>query len=131
MIRAKRLSEMGRERTQIRLTPRQQPIADVLFNSPGKPPSLQVDDQLHLRFGWTGQSISTGDRTDLTERQVRFRDYIMEGFLAYSIQLSDSGTGCRMQIDGEGSSRDWSIRPQVRHYIKAAGLEILSEDVSE
>jgi hypothetical protein len=92
---------------------------------------FETDNSSHLSFGWTGHSTSTAQIKDLIAGPVRFRDYIMEGFLTYSVQLIDASLCCTMQIIGEGSNRDWSIRPQVRHYIKAAGLEIRSENVAE
>jgi hypothetical protein len=51
----------------------------------------------------------------------------MEGFLTYTVHAEDLTCGCLLRVDGEGSNRDWSIRPRVRHYIKAAGLEIKNE----
>ncbi|QEH37377.1 hypothetical protein OJF2_59670 [Aquisphaera giovannonii] len=58
---------------------------------------------------------------------MRFRDYIMEGFLAYEVRAEDMEPGCLLRIRGEGSNRDRFIRPQVRHYITAAGLTIAVE----
>ena len=92
---------------------------------------FETDDLAQLRFGWTGHSTSIVDRKDLIAGPICFRDYIMEGFVNYSVQLVDAAPCCRLQVVGDGSNRDWSIRPQVRHYIKAAGLEIRSEDVAE
>ena len=58
---------------------------------------------------------------------MRFRDYIMEVFLAYNVQAEDLGPGCLLSIRGDGSNRDQFIRPQVRHFITAAGLAITVE----
>lgn len=89
---------------------------------------LKTDDGRCLIFGWTARSIEAAEPSDLLIRPVLFRDYIMEGFVTYSVQAEDLAPGCRLRVDGEGSNRDWSIRPQVRHYIKAAGLVITDED---
>ncbi|WP_210420221.1 hypothetical protein [Aquisphaera giovannonii] len=51
----------------------------------------------------------------------------MEGFLAYEVRAEDMEPGCLLRIRGEGSNRDRFIRPQVRHYITAAGLTIAVE----
>jgi len=92
---------------------------------------LEADEGHHLRFGWSGQSLGAADHGDLLIGTVRFRDYIMEGFLTYTVQAEDLRPGCLLRVAGEGSNRDWSIRPQIRHYIKAAGLIIRSEDNAE
>jgi hypothetical protein len=92
---------------------------------------FEPDASSHLRFGWTARSTATATIGDLVATPVRFRDYIMEGFVAYSVQLIECSPRCKIQIVEEGSDRDWSIRPQVRHYITAAGLGIRGEDVTE
>ena len=81
----------------------------------------------HPRFGWSGHSLRPAGHDDLLAGPVRFRDYIMEGFLAYNVQAEDLSPGCRLSIRGEGSNRDQFIRPQVRHYIRAAGLTMTVE----
>src|SRR4051794_1120950 len=87
---------------------------------------FEADEGGHLRFGWSGQSFGAADHGDLLTGSVRFRDYIMEGFLTYTVQAEDLTLGCLLRVVGEGSNRDWSIRPQVRHYINAVGLIISS-----
>ena len=77
-------------------------------------------------FGWSGNAIHA-THEDLLARSIRFQDYIMEGFVFYSVLAEDLGPGCLLSVQGEGSNRDWSIYWQVRHYIKAAGLTILNE----
>jgi hypothetical protein len=88
---------------------------------------FEVDQDGHLRFGWTGQSLRPVGHDDLLAGPVRFRDYIMEGFLAYNVQAEDLRPGCLLRIRGEGSNRDQFIHPQVRHYITAARLAITVE----
>ena len=86
-----------------------------------------ADDSGHLRFGWSARSLSPATPDDLLAGSVRFANYIMEGFVTYGIRAEDLAPGCRLCVDGEGSNRDWSIRPQVRHFINAAGLTISGE----
>jgi hypothetical protein len=81
----------------------------------------------HLRFGWSGQSLRPAGYADLLAGPVRFRDYIMEGFLAYSVQAEDVRPGCLLGVRGEGSNRDRFIRPHVRPFVMAAGLTIVGE----
>jgi len=88
---------------------------------------FEADHDGHLRFGWSGRSLHPAKHADLFLGPVRFRDYIMEGFLAYGVQAEDLSPGCLLSIRGEGSNRDRFIRPQVRHVITATGLTIASE----
>jgi hypothetical protein len=88
---------------------------------------FEADQDGHLRFGWSGHSLRPARHDDLLAGPVRFRDYIMEGFLAYNVQAEDLGPGCLLSIRGDGSNRDRFIRPQVRHFITAAGLTITVE----
>lgn len=88
---------------------------------------FEADPDGHLRFGWSGHSLRPAGHDDLLAGPVRFRDYIMEGFLAYDVQAEDLGPGCLLSIRGEGSNRDRFIRPQARHFITAAGLTITVE----
>ena len=92
---------------------------------------FEADEGHHLRLGWAGRSLDSAGHDDLLAGPVRFRDYIMEGFLTYMVQAEDLAPGCLLRVHGDGSNRDWSIRPQVRHYIKAAGLIIWSEGDAE
>jgi hypothetical protein len=85
---------------------------------------FEADKDHHLRFGWSGLSVESAQHGDLLAGPVRFRDYIMEGFLFYLVQVEDVAPGCLLRVHGEGSNRDWSIGPQIKHYISAAGLKI-------
>lgn len=88
---------------------------------------FEADQAGHLRIGWSGHSLRPAGYDDLLVGPVRFRDYIMEGFLAYDVQAEDLGAGCRLRIRGEGSNRDRFIRPHIRRFITAAGLTITVE----
>jgi len=88
---------------------------------------FKADAEGRLRFGWSGHSLQAATLDDLLSGPVRFRDYIMEGFLTYGIRAEDSAPGCVLHFQGEGSNRDWSIGPQARHFIKAAGVAVSGE----
>jgi hypothetical protein len=88
---------------------------------------FEADQDGHLRLGWSGHSVRPAKCDDLLAGPVRFLDYIMEGFLAYTVQAEDLRPGCLLRVRGEGSNRDRFIRPQVRHFVKAAGLTIAAE----
>jgi hypothetical protein len=85
------------------------------------------DDGL-LMLGWTALSIGPASHDDLLAGAVRFQDYIMEGFVFYTVHAHDEKPGCRIIASGEGSNRDRSIRLQVRHFIAATRTKILFED---
>ena len=88
---------------------------------------FEADADGRLRFGWYGVSLQPATHADLLAGPVRFRDYIMEGFLTYSVRAEDLSPGCLLRFEGEGSNRDWSIGPQARHFIGAAGLAVAGE----
>ena len=88
---------------------------------------FRSEQDRRLTFGWTAQSISPTNLSDIFSAPVRFRDYIMEGFVVYTVKVDDMEPGCRLSVVGEGSNRDWSILPQVRHYILAAKMNLVSE----
>lgn len=85
---------------------------------------FESDDSLHIRFGWSAHSYGPAKPSDVLLRKVRFRDYIMEGHLCYSVQLFDTSPTCTLHVDGEGSNRDAYISSQVRAFFKGAGLGI-------
>ena len=89
---------------------------------------FKPQDGGQLLFGWSALSIGPASHADLINGAVRFSDYIMEGFVAYAVHVEDAKPGCRITATGEGSNRDWSIRPQVRKFITATKAKIVSED---
>ncbi len=76
----------------------------------------------HLRFGGSGISLHPATQADLLAGSVRFRDYLMEGFLTYRVRAESLSSGCLLHVEGEGSNRDRFIGPQVQSFIGAAGL---------
>ncbi|MSR27461.1 MAG: hypothetical protein EXS06_10700 [Planctomycetaceae bacterium] len=92
---------------------------------------FEADASHHLCFGLSARSLGVADHADLLTGSVRFRDYVMEGFLTYSVEAVDLNPGCLLRVVGEGSNRDWAIRPQVRFIVDAAGLVVRSEGDAE
>jgi hypothetical protein len=82
----------------------------------------------HLCFGWSATSLAPASPQDFIAAPVLFRDYIMEGFVEYSVMAADSLPGCLLAVEGYGSNRDQYIVFQVRHYIEAAGFAISKVD---
>lgn len=80
-----------------------------------------------LGFGcWTKSDRPASDLGDVVW-PIRIRDYIMEGFVSYSVQLKPHSQGSELIVQGFGGDRDKYIPPALRHYIKAAKLELVSE----
>ena len=92
---------------------------------------FEADASHHLCFGLSARSLGVADHADLLTGSVRFRDFVMEGFLTYSVEAVDLNPGCLLRVVGEGSNRDWAIRPQVRFIVDAAGLVVRSEGDAE
>ena len=88
---------------------------------------FEADALGHVNFGWSGHSLQPASHNDLLAGAIRFRDYIMEGFLIYSVQAEDLSPGCLLRFDGEGSNRDWSIGLKARQFIQSSGLIIIQE----
>jgi hypothetical protein len=88
---------------------------------------FESDQNGHLRLGWSAVSLTAAGQTDLLVRPIAFRDYVMEGFVTYSVSAIDLMPGCLLSVYGGGSNRDRHIPNQIRHYITAAGFSITAE----
>ena len=93
--------------------------ADALFGT---------DEKGHLNFGWTGKSAAPSSIHQLCVTPVEFRDYIMEGSLAYRVLLKRVESGAVLEVTLTGTNRDQYVQPQIRHYIGQAGLQITCEN---
>jgi hypothetical protein len=70
---------------------------------------FEVDQEGHLRFGWSGHSLRPAVRDDLLAGPVRFRDYIMEGFLAWRLSGKGWGIGRKLLSDNHLRERERSL----------------------
>ena len=90
---------------------------------------FSCDDNGHIKFGWTGRS-SKADSIDalVSNSQMEFTDYIMEGGVKYLLEVQVIDGGLLISIEEIGTNRDEFILPQIRQYIKAAGYEVGNEE---
>lgn len=76
----------------------------------------------YIRFG-TARSCDPAKNFRLFESWVRFRDYVMEGYVYYSVRLRTVDSSLQIEIETEGSSRDSFVEPAIRACIGSLGLE--------
>jgi len=79
------------------------------------------DSNGHICFG-TARSCDPVDESMLFEGLIRFKDYLMEAYVYYSLQLKASDSTVCLHIELEGSNRDRYVPSAVKSYIKSAGL---------
>lgn len=80
-----------------------------------------------VRLGWSATTQVPTDVRSVLIEPVPFRDYLMEGFVSYTLQLSHHPLGAKLVAIGTGSSRDKYVVNQVRHFVTAAGIRVLQE----
>ena len=80
-----------------------------------------------VTLGWSATTQKPIDVSRLLFEPVLFQDYLMEGFVPYTLQLGAHDLGSELAAIGKGSNRDKYIPHQVRHFIKAAGINVLQE----
>jgi len=85
---------------------------------------FKVDKDQHLRIGWSGRSVDPAEVGDILIRPVQFRDYVMEGFVTFTLQLTQEGEGCSLKVIGQGSNRDSYLEKQIRQYIDMTDLSL-------
>ena len=74
-----------------------------------------------LGFGYSATSIGPCDHAQLL-LGADFRDYILEGFVKYRLQLKQSGSSSVLSVSAYGSKRDHAIVPALKHYLRSAGI---------
>lgn len=91
--------------------------------------TLFITEDRQLRLGWSSRSRRRDvTLTDLQSGDVEFIDYVMEGFVPYHINASVRGHTLTLTISLHGSNRDEYIEPQIRHYLRQAGLTVTSAE---
>ncbi len=84
-----------------------------------------------VSFGWATSTEPIPDLARLAE-WTAFRDYIMEGFVFYSIRARAVPSGLALELRLTGSNRDEHVAPSIRQYIRWAGLEaVRREDAAD
>lgn len=80
----------------------------------------QTDDG-KIQFGFGGVSKAKAMPQELLEREIEFRDYIMEGFISYFVKASRSESGLIVSIRKMGSNRDQHLDWFVEQYFESQG----------
>jgi hypothetical protein len=75
-----------------------------------------------VSFGWATSTEPIPDLVRLAD-WTPFRDYIMEGFVFYSVRARAMPSGLSLEVRLKGSNRDRYVAPSVKDYIRWAGLE--------
>lgn len=87
--------------------------------SEGEPLERLFQDEAdgHLSFGLAGQSVEMASSSHLLSGEVRFRGYVMEGFVAYVASARKCSSGLLLSIRSTTGAReldlDWLINRQV------------------
>jgi hypothetical protein len=88
-----------------------------------------TDDDRRLCIGWSAQSRQRDmTLTDVQSRDVEFVDYVMEGFVPYHVNAVVCDHTLTLTISLHGSNRDEYVEPQIRHYLRQAGMTVTSTE---
>ncbi|MDA0807854.1 MAG: hypothetical protein O3B68_07640 [Planctomycetota bacterium] len=111
------------------------PSATIVIHSKSKADSIELESLFsttedgQLQFGWSARSRRRGvTAAELQSCDVEFVDYIMEGFVPYHVKVSLSGDTLTLTMSLHGTNRDEYVEPQIRHYLRQAGLTVTSTE---
>ncbi|MGL4420860.1 MAG: hypothetical protein ACRCZF_09370 [Gemmataceae bacterium] len=79
----------------------------------------------HLEFGSARSAVPVAGAASVAE-WVEFSDYIMEGFVRYTLRAVPSAAGLRLDVRLSGTNRDQYVGPSMRSYIGWAGLSLVA-----
>ncbi|AMV31256.1 hypothetical protein VN12_03995 [Pirellula sp. SH-Sr6A] len=74
-----------------------------------------------LSFGYSATSVGECDPEQLSAG-TDFRDYILEGFVKYRLQMVPVENCSLLKVSGYGSNRDYAIVSAIKHYLHAASV---------
>ena len=103
---------------------------DSVFHVSGNPVVLllelcPVDERGHLLFGFAGRSRSLGDHNHLLTGQVEFVDYVLEGFVVYTLSVERTSDGLNLVVRKTGATeRDRAVDWIVEKYLTSEGLVV-------
>ena len=84
----------------------------------------------HLRFG-PARSRDPAQTQDALSNWRMFDDYMMEGFVRYSLRARPHPRGLLLEIQLAGTRLDRFVDPFVRTYIGWAGLSCCDADIAD
>ncbi len=83
---------------------------------------FRLDDNSLITFGWAGHSEQPQVLEDLND-WTRFRDYVMEGFVAYDLRLVDGRSCSRLEVRLLGMNRDEYVANNLEFYLQQDGID--------
>jgi hypothetical protein len=84
----------------------------------------------HLQFG-PARSRDPAETQDALSNWCMFDDYVMEGFVRYSLRARPHSRGLLLEIQLAGTRLDRFVDPFVRTYIGWAGLSCCNADIAD
>jgi hypothetical protein len=84
----------------------------------------------HLRFG-PARSRDPAETQDALSNWCMFDDYMMEGFVRYSLRARPHPRGLLLEIQLADTRLDRFVEPFVRTYIGWAGLSCCDADIAD
>jgi len=82
-----------------------------------------TDDNGCLTFGFaSARTLEPASPSDLRSSFLRLRDYVMEGFVFYSLRLHESEHGCTLEVKTDDSLRSVHVASALKQYFKSAGV---------
>ncbi len=94
-------------------------ISYLITCSEGEPLErlFQEEQDGYLSFGLAGRSVELASSRELLSDEVRFRGYVMEGFVAYIASARHSPSGLLLYVHSatgpRGTHLDWLVNKQI------------------
>jgi len=82
-------------------------------------------DDGRLGFGIAGWSADAASISDLLAGEIRFRGYIMEGFVPYFLSIEENSEGMRVKLRLTGGNRDEHVSWFVEKHIADSGCDFV------
>ena len=84
---------------------------------------FQAHESGGLVLGPAGASLDPVAPEALLDGPVLFRDYVLEGFVGYTVHIAEASGGCELRVGvGGETQRHKAIPFVIRGYLASAGL---------
>lgn len=100
---------------------------EIYGESPEIVACLFRQDGENLAFGLTATSVQPRRIEELWTETTRFRDYVMEGFVLYDIQVVATDRGVALSFTPVDGPRSAYVDSQIDFFLKNAGFSFESE----
>ncbi len=92
-----------------------EPIEDVAAKL------ITCNEDGSLSFGYSASSIGECNPEQLGVG-ADFKDYILEGFVKYRLQMVPEASRSLLTVSGYGSNRDYAVVSAIKHYLHSAAV---------